>query len=312
MITRRTLLSGIAMVSTLSGVAHAATPERILFVHGRAQGGRNSEHIWTEWMAAFQSGLAAVGESVPKAIDIRLPFYGDTLDDITAGFGLPLVSEIHSRGDAIQNEFLIFQEEAANDIRRAAGVTEAQVIAEYGNNPRERGPLNWQWVQAILAAIDTNAPGLSSAALELFLRDVFLYTSRAGVRQLIDEIVLSQMDARPTVVVGHSLGSVIAYNILAQNHGFNVPLFVTLGSPLGIRAIRQRLRPIRFPRGTTKWFNAYDPRDVVALYPLDVRNFDVVPSVENLNTIRNQTRNRHGISGYLDKPEISSRILAAS
>ena len=29
----------------------------------------------------------------------------------------------------------------------------------YGTNPAPRGPLNWQWVEAILRAIDRYGPG---------------------------------------------------------------------------------------------------------------------------------------------------------
>jgi hypothetical protein len=42
---------------------------------------------------------------------------------------------------------------------------------------------------------------MSQTALEVFTRDVFLYTTRAGVRDEIDRIVASAMTEQPTVVV---------------------------------------------------------------------------------------------------------------
>lgn len=311
MISRRNALTGALAGSAmlLGRETFAAPPERILFIHGRAQGDRAPNEVRAEWMGAFRAGLSRAGVKLPEGIDIQLPFYGDTLDEITAQFGLPLASNINTRGDALQDEFLLFQEEVANEIRRGAGITDAQIDAEYGDNPREKGPLNWEWVQAIVRAIDRNATGLSQGAIEIFLRDVFLYVSRPGVQRAIDGIVNAKLDDRPTVVVGHSLGSVVAFNILSQRSDTRVPLLVTLGSPLAIRAIRQRFTPLKFPQGVGGWFNAFDPRDIVALYPLDATNFNVVPAVENAADIDNQTDNRHGISGYLDKANIASRII---
>ena len=57
--------------------------------------------------------------------------------------------------------------------------------------------------------------------------------------------------------------------------------------------------------------NAFDGRDVVALYPLDAANFPVQPSIENDGAVKNYTANRHGIVGYLDHPTVAKRILGA-
>jgi hypothetical protein len=88
----------------------------------------------------------------------------------------------------------------------------------------------------------------------------------------------------PTIVVAHSLGSVVAYNMLrADARALSVPLLTTIGSPLGIRAIRDQFLPLSFPAHVQAWYSAYDPRDVVALYPLDNDNFPVTPAVEKLS-----------------------------
>ena len=162
-----------------------------------------------------------------------------------------------------------------------------------------------------MAAIDKYAGG-SRQTLEVFTRDVYLYTTRAGVRDEIDRIVRAELTEEPTVVVAHSLGSVIAYSILRSDpRRLRVPLLVTLGSPLGIRVIRDQYRPLRFPRSVEASFNAFDKRNVVALYPLDLTNFPVMPEVENNGPIDNRTHDRHGIVGYLDSPVVADRILGA-
>jgi hypothetical protein len=56
------------------------------------------------------------------------------------------------------------------------------------------------------------------------------------------------------------------------------------------------------PPNVSRWFNAMDERDVVALYPLTSENFNVDPPIENKTDVDNPTPNRHGISGYLGDP----------
>lgn len=143
------------------------------------------------------------------------------------------------------------------------------------------------------------------------MRDVYLYTTQPGVQTEIDRIVSATLNETQCVVVGHSLGSVVAYNILRRDsRPLKVRTYVTVGSPLAIRAIRDKFKPIGFPSpAVAAWYNAYDPKDVVALYPLDAENFPVNPAVENYGRVLNGTDNRHGIVGYLDNPDVAKHIL---
>jgi hypothetical protein len=112
------------------------------------------------------------------------------------------------------------------------------------------------------------------------------------------------------VVVAHSLGSVVAYNILrTDRRRLQIPLLVTVGSPLGIRSVRDQFRPLRYPTPVADWSNAFDKRDVVALYPLDQQNFPVQPRIQNDDTVNNGTGNRHGIVGYLTDGDVAKRIV---
>lgn len=311
MLTRREFNSTCgALAVWFSQTKHifAQSPRKLVFIHGRAQEGRSSGEIAEEWRTALQAGVTDAGLPPLDLQDVQVPFYGDELDRISDEFGLPLASEINARGDILQDKFLAFQAEVAREITERTGVTDDEINAEYGDNPRPRGPQNWEWVQALIRAIDRNHDGVSSAFLEKFLRDVFLYTNSVLAKRRIDAIVSAKISREPTIIVAHSLGTVVAYNILKEAEDLDIPLLVTLGSPLGIRAIRNRFRPISYPAKAGAWFNAYDERDVVALYPLDEDNFDVLPRIENMGEIRNQTSNRHGIAGYLDKNVVGSRI----
>ena len=313
MANRRDFLATLSLAAiggALSSSPALASVKRLLFVHGRSQQGRVPAEIKSEWLGALKKGAEANGKTLPDGIDVALPFFGDTLDGFAQQLEVPLTSDIHNKGSEPVDEFLLFQAQVAEEIRQKAGVTDAQINTEYGPNPKQKGPLNWEWVQAIISAIDKHGGGISQDVLEFIMRDVFLYTARSGVRDEIDRIVSAALTEEPTIVVAHSLGSVVAYNILrSDTRSLKIPLFLTIGCPLGIRAISKQLRPLRYPKPAEAWYNAFDTRDVVALYPLDQQNFPVTPEIENYAEVKNSTENRHGIIGYLDDKSVAEKIL---
>lgn len=317
MMDRRELLRAAAacalspLAPLRSARARAARP-KLVFVHGRGQQGLNPATLKAGWIDTLKRGATALGRTLPDDLDVAFPYYGDLLDGFTQQSRIPLTSTVQARGSQQDDEFLAFQAEFAEAVRQQAGVTDAQVDAEYGPNPAPRGPLNWQWVQAILRAVDKHGFGMNQLTLETFTRDVFLYTTRAGVRDEIDRVVAAALTEQPTVVVAHSLGTVVAYSVLRNDRrSLRVPQFVTVGSPLAVRGVRDQFRPLRSPAPVAGWYNAFDSKDVVALYPLDAANFPIQPPIENNPTVQNHTDNHHGIDGYLDNRDVARRILDA-
>jgi hypothetical protein len=310
---RQFIRAGVgASLSLVASGASSADRPRLLLVHGRDQQGKNPAGLKSEWLKALEKGAREIGRRVPSDLDVAFPFYGDALDAFTRAAQVPLTADIRTKGSAPVGDFLAFQAEVAEELRVGAGVTDTQINEEYGRNPKPKGPQNWEWVQAILRALDEHGGGINQDTLETFTRDVYLYTRRAGVRAAIDKIVADTLSTAPTVVVAHSLGSVVAYSVLTTDtRGLRVPLLVTVGSPLAVRAIRDEFRPLAHPTAVSQWYNAYDDRDVVALYPLDDANFPVAPAIANFSAVKNHTKNRHGIVGYLDDPTVAKRILDA-
>ena len=73
-------------------------------------------------------------------------------------------------------------------------------------------------------------------------------------------------------MIGHSLGSVVAYEYLCRDRPASVELLVTLGSPLGIpNVVFDKLTPApvggagAWPGRVAAWVNVADPDDIVAL-----------------------------------------------
>ena len=299
----------------------------LVFVHGRAQQSKDSKALKAEWIAYWADGLKKSGLSVPLPDNrIHFPYYGDTLDQLVAGKSPEEAAKIVVRGVAPEGGGELSLEERAfieavllESIGRFEGDAEGAVWRALPPGAIvEKGVLNWGWVQGLLEVLDKHIPGASSASVALATRDVFQYLTNDIIRDVINAGTVSAMPAEEeTVVVSHSLGTVVAYNVLrlnAKQKGWKVPLFVTLGSPLAVSVIKEklaRIKPIAFPVNVATWFNAMDERVVVSLYPLDKENFSLTPAIVNKTNVRNSTSNAHGISGYLGDKEVAKRIYDA-
>lgn len=284
---------------------------RLMLVHGRAQEGKSSKIIEDEWMTALRRGFGGIGGSLPADLKIDAPFYGDELIKQLQRYDLPPADGIATRG-AVADDYAAFLEDVAIQLSHDDKVTHREIEGELGAVPGTRGPENWEWVQAVIRAIDRRTPGVSDYSIGKLLRDVFVYVNDSRTRREINRIVAAALTTEPTVIVAHSLGTVVAYEVLREHVGNSVPRLITVGSPLGIRAIRDKLAtPLTVPVGVRDWYNAFDDRDVVALYPLNAGNFNVKPPVKNYPFVNNHTDNRHGIAGYLDDGDVASQIDAA-
>ena len=283
---------------------------KLVLIHGRSQARKDPVQLQREWENAFEKGLQNAGLSRPAGLTVSFPFYGDALDDLVNQVNAPLVEGVMTKGpsqDVVDPEF---RGEMIREIAAKSGISDAEIQAYLAGEVQEKGPLNWGWVQAILQALDRTP--LGGTAIDKFTRDVYVYLNYKAVRKAIDAIVSPHL-SNPCVVVGHSLGSVVGYNVLSKTPAtVVVQRYITVGSPLGLNAIKSKLdNPLAMPPCARGWYNAMDDRDVVALYPLDSKNFFIDPEIENKIDVDNFTDNRHGIAGYLSDPDVARKIHEA-
>ena len=286
---------------------------QLVFVHGRAQQNKDPDDLKASWIDAWRRGLAKIGKDIPIVESaIHFPYYGDTLAALVDGKPAP---DVVVRGPEPQADEKRLIADVLEEARQQRGISDEQIAAAAGAEVVERGPMNWGWVRAIVKALDERLPGASGATLATVTFDVYHYLRNPGVRDTIEEGVRGAMpEDAETVVVGHSLGTVVAYNLLrreGQSNGWKVPLYVTLGSPLAVTAIREMLQPLKGLACAGAWFNAMDPNDIVSLYPLGPPRFGVEPEIENKTDVDNHTDNQHGIAGYLDDPVVARQIFDA-
>ncbi|MDH5632798.1 MAG: hypothetical protein OEZ10_07360 [Gammaproteobacteria bacterium] len=137
---------------------------------------------------------------------------------------------------------------------------------------------------------------------------------------------------REVLVIGHSMGSVIAYDALwelwHEEHNKGLVDFLTIGSPLGSHFVQCRLlgwengHGRRYPGNIGHWTNIAAEGDLVSLDKTLADDFsgmigqyvrgDIIDIYENVYTwFRNEDGlNVHRSYGYLVHPEVS-RVIAA-
>jgi hypothetical protein len=290
--------------------------KQLVLVHGRSQEHRDPATLKRDWLDALKAGLAKSQLTLPiPDDDVRFPYYGDVLFGLWQGTPDGHIPDVIIKGTRGADEERDFALDLIRQIQLAAGITDAQVHQAADDVTVQKGPTDWPWVHGVLRAIDRFLPTGSGAAIAAFTNDVYHFLHDPGLRDRIEAGVRTAVQPGvPTVVVGHSLGSIVTYDMLrrdGQALGWQVPLYVTVGAPLAVNAIKRGLAPIGFPGCVQQWFNAMDPRDIVALYPLDAAHFDVSPAIENRTDVSNDTGNHHGISGYLSDQQVALHIYKA-
>lgn len=275
----------------------------VLMIHGIGQEGSTKEELlqkWTESLHAVQPGLLA-GASVEMA------YYGTTLADWTnrktkVAVGMGAESTAVDIGDADELKFLsAVMEEFAGD----HDIDEAQIdaaIEESGNIAVPMDNFIARRLVGLMRVVEKISPAKGALLLRL-VRQGHTYLSSPKAAKAVDDIVRPYLQRSPQILITHSLGTVIAFKLLremeAVSAGVQVPLLITMGSPLGLDAFKAKLGvPRRRARFVQKWENFYDPSDFVALgKPLTKENF--AEGIGNDGTVDNTTINAHGIIGYL-------------
>lgn len=163
---------------------------------------------------------------------------------------------------------------------------------------------------------------LISAALLQDVHDFFFVPAR---REQMRESLLQRMRAGggPFVVIAHSQGSLIAYDVLREfeAEGCEVSLLLTLGSPLGLPVVRSMFKQwtgtpkLPFPACVKRWVNVAERRDPVALdEDLSDDIADAQGRFYNIAGSRinpDWQRNPHSGSGYLSIPEVRAEVRRA-
>lgn len=280
---------------------------RLVLVHGIAQQGKDASELKRVWLEALDVGLAKAGLGSINQYEVILPFYGDKLAELTELLEASGSIQVQTKGVQAAPQFDRTETEMLQEI-----LATQLASAENRQAVTTKGFQNTAVALALARAADSTPFG--AYVLARFVKDVSAYLTHARVTQKIDEIVRPAIGTERCVVVGHSLGSIVAFRILREmGRTANVERFITLGSPLGLNTIRTLITPppLETPTGVRSWINAFDPADVVSLHPLDKSTWNVNPAIVNISGVDNHTSNHHGIGGYLDDGQVAAAVHEA-
>jgi hypothetical protein len=151
------------------------------------------------------------------------------------------------------------------------------------------------------------------ALVKVTFKDVYAYFF-GGFKESMRACLRAELAAvtGPLVVISHSLGTIIAYDVLREpeQEARQIPLFVTAGSPLGVTEVQDLVvHALRVPGGVAAWRNVADGRDLVALDRTIRPEYDPEERCTDFLVV-NDSPNHHGIRQYLSQPPVREAVAA--
>ncbi len=178
--------------------------------------------------------------------------------------------------------------------------------------------------------------GITDIIINHFFKDLHVYFTTiyakgklkpGHARQAIQKSLIQTLrkhQGKKILLLAHSMGSIIAFDVLAQpNSKLKIDTFITIGSPLGVPAIKEKLladrndiEKLHTPESVKqRWYNFSDLEDRVA-FDYDLSD-DFLPNSLGISSINkeiyndyifNGERNAHKAYGYLRAKPVSQAI----
>lgn len=159
------------------------------------------------------------------------------------------------------------------------------------------------------------------------MEDLAAYYSDTDIRDKIQNRLKEQLlkyADNEIVLVSHSMGTIVAYDVLrdlgreADRLRFSISHLITMESPLGLTAVKgqishERGQKLRTPTVVNRtWVNFSDPEDIVAIDSHVRDDYEENSSgirVKDILVNNDYPGNPHKSYGYLRTPEFSKHIV---
>ena len=172
--------------------------------------------------------------------------------------------------------------------------------------------------------------GVADAVLRAKLDDLATYYEKRKIREKLRGLLRAALEKhkeKRIMVIAHSMGTIIAYDVLRalgrEDPARVVDHFVTIGSPLGLPHVKHKIYQendlVRTPSVVRRWTNFADRRDPVAAdvhlsgdYAPNNRGVEVRDDLV-INGYKSPAgkANHHKSYGYLRAPEVSAAIRSS-
>lgn len=217
---------------------------KIVYLHGVGTGDPDGA-----WLEGLNQGLAQIGEKAVSESDVIAPRYTDLLN---------------TQGIKAKNPDRTYNVRNDHEARRSFERRQARVQRSLGKSGVVRTFGLARVPGAVLDPIQTTGIGAALGPL----KQVKHYMTSEDVRGAVLQRILNHLPTSGDIVlIGHSLGSVIAIDLLDHlPEKLHVRRFITVGSPAGSPSLHAGSERIlkRFPYARVDdWSNFLDVRDPV-------------------------------------------------
>jgi hypothetical protein len=308
----------------------------LVFIHGIG-GVRDPEAERGSWLEALAVGARRAGHSLEGSAleqhsftDTAFAYYGDLFVRPHAQGGTASSGDAADEDEALRQ---LLEEVIETQLPACPGEEERRVLQHahaeltatrqaQGSGELVRRLVNVCTTLLALPGSRRGGQWASGRIMAGHLAQVTRYLARAEhddgrtLDERIRDRVLSFLDeTRPTVVIAHSLGSVVALEALHQHRG-PIPLLVTVGSPIGMRAVvhpRLRPQPPATPECVQRWLNYWDRDDIIAPRPCLER--DVLPNTAGCLPVSDRVDSDgiwvHTATKYLAQASVAGPVVEA-
>ncbi|MFW2173556.1 hypothetical protein ACG95N_08530 [Acinetobacter guillouiae] len=290
---------------------------KIIFIHGMNQQNYNAQSLKQHWVDIFQQGIDELKLPISTAqLDIRLAFYGDLISKHQLSNRFDLESFLPKSWVNFH-----FHKHTTTPATTTLNVAPTIPILPYFMPEHDLKLSKRLYLASQLlkdkalkefSLILNNFPKLHESLIHKFLIETYLYLANPQFMDEVHQRILASLEPdQPHIIVAHSLGTVIAYNLLQQLQvNYQIQRFITLGSPLAFKVIQSKLTPpIKRPNCLNgDWHNFYSPDDFLTAFPLINAPFDFQPAILN-TAISTFIHTPHQIAGYLQHPAVVQNIL---
>ena len=276
---------------------------RVIGVHGVGHQFSGPNTLRKEWLPALKDGLALAYRGLASDDDFACAFYGELFRPAGKAAGDPPFDASDVAEDWERELLELWWREAARIDDEVSGPDARTKVSTPDS------------VQRALDALTQSRffSGLLERALIFDLKQVRRYLDEIEVRHAACASIEEKIGPDTTVIVAHSLGSVVAYEALCTHPEWPVHTFVTIGSPLGIsNLIFEKLHPSpeggvgAWPQGIARWYNIADRGDVVAL----VKQLGSLFGSRVTDSLIDNGAKAHDATRYLTSKELGDAVAS--
>lgn len=291
---------------------------KIILVHGIDQQAEESDPLRGVWLEAIRRGLLTIGQADLAArideSDVAMAFYGDLFRKAGAQggdeFG-PLPPDAEQLAERLATEWVTRAADRASDdaLRRVGSdALKSELLSAQGEAQGFRSAARRSVARLAKSPAAATAGFFVAERLVPALNQVTLYlTNASNTRDIALKRLESHITADTAILIGHSLGSVVAYEACHRAEQ-TIPLLVTIGSPLGLDNVvfeHVRPQPPGYPPRVTWWVNVADVNDIVAADTGLGQRFKPVRGAHLTDHTVDNLKDAHGATAYLAQPEVS-------